>query len=231
MDNEYKHDNLAIIRETGLPYQFLKRCNAELPILDGYREKKDKNKIYYNDNGLILWREIRKLFEQGKTMIQISNHLESIFETTETNQRSRPETTGNEVATRKPEGRGEAVPDSHTALWIEALEKQALSAREGWQKAAEAIEREADTIREENHNLKQRLLALPDGRTPEQLAQELDKKAEQERQLVLLEEENKANANRAKELARLLAHYESLKGWGKRKERAGVWEQIKAIQL
>lgn len=232
MDNEFKHDNHTIIRETNLPYSFLKRCNAELPILDRFREKKDKNKIHYNDNGLIVWREIRKLFEQGKTMAQIRAHLESTIETSETRQEIIKESNGIIQESRNPDSsRGEAHQHSNTALWIDAFQKQADSALLGWQKAAAALEREVQGVRDDNAELERRLLALPDGRTPEEIASELERTHEQEKELGAIKAEQEAKARRADELKSLLAHYETLKGWGKRKERARVWDQIKSIQL
>lgn len=226
MDKEYKHDNQTIMREVGIPYSFLKRCNAELPVLAQFRQKKDKNKIFYSDNGLIVWREIRLLFEQGKTMRQINDHLETTIGSAEGTLENTQETTGTTSENKKPEtSRGEdGSSRDHIELFINALERQASSTAEAWQKAYERSEKDAEQAQRRIAHLETQLLALPQGKTPDQIAKDIADKAGQEEALQRL-------AERAAQRNALWNQHNNQTGWGRKKRQAEILRKIQELDL
>ena len=231
MDHKYMHDNSAIMRETGLPYHFLKRCNAELPILEKYRQKKDKNKIYYSDNGLIVWREIRKLFEEQKTLAQIREQLENTFESRETTKETSVETNRNGIENTKAEHGRVGESQELVRLLFDAFERQSSKTEKVFEQALAQSQSEIKKTEELAGEYKKQLLALPTGKSPEQITQELDEKRVQEEELHRLRKEVSERGGKQRRLSELLTELEAAQGWRKKKRRAQILQEIKTIQF
>ena len=118
MDLEFKHTNDDVMEEIGIDYNFLKRCNSELSFLKKYRRKKEKQRIYYNDNGLIQLREIKKLSEQGKTLKEINELLGTVPGNQENTPENTSKTNQNKLEIKK---RGEG--DDFTDKLLDRIDK------------------------------------------------------------------------------------------------------------
>ncbi len=75
----HQYSNNDIQQRTGLKPDFINHCNSKLgDLLGQFRIKGDKNKLFYDGNGLRLWDVIKQHKERGENIRQIREALEAI---------------------------------------------------------------------------------------------------------------------------------------------------------
>ena len=134
-----------IEKRTGLPRKYLDRCSSRLRrALGSHRIQGEKNKYFYNATGLVLFDRIKQLKEEGYTLRNIEEILESEQASTVENSRQTLESEqGNSTVNEFNEKLLNALTDSY---------KDALKSKE-------------ETIGE----LRKQLQFLTDGRSPDEI--------------------------------------------------------------
>ena len=218
-ESNFIHPLEDIEDHTGLPRKFIERCNAELSgILDAYRMKGDKNKIFYNSNGLQVFDRIKQFKAQGFTLPRIAEVLGSELGNSEGDQGSNPETSRNDLENREAgEGGGQQAAPVMSDL-LHALEKsneRVIEAKEEAVRLVTATKEEVIHAKDETiRQLKNNLLLLTAGRSVEEVQAER-KKARQCK----------------KRRQELLGALERLNGrWGKGKRRKEILSQLRELE-
>ncbi len=178
-------------------------------ILSKYRVYGNNNEVRFNDSGLLVWDLIAQLKRDGKNLSQIASALEGELSKAPPGSQTPPETLQDPVSNR-----GE-VPASSIELIIKTLTDQ-------FAKTDESRTSEIATLKTHRDELHTKLLALPNGRTPEQITAELALKEEQEKELAKL----KTLQVKRQELIR---EYDKQTGWGKGSRREKIMKRIKEI--
>jgi len=228
-ESNFIHPLEDIEDHTGLPRKFIERCNAELSgILDAYRMKGDKNKIFYNSNGLQVFDRIKQFKAQGFTLSRIAEALESELGNSEGDQGSNPETSRNNLENREAgEGRSKQVGPATSDL-LHALEKsneRVIEAKEEAVRLVMATKEEVIRAKDETiQQLKNNLQLLTDGRSVEEIQAQRRKAQAQEAEFKKLRQ-------RKARRQELLAALEHLDGrWGIGKKRKEILSQLKELE-
>ena len=141
-----------IEERTGLPRKYLDRCSSQLRrALDPHRIQGEKNKYFYNDNGLVLFDRIKQLKEGGYTLANIAETLESDRASTVENSR---QTLESEQRNSTGNGFNEKLLNALTDSY-----KDTIKAKE-------------ETIGE----LRKQLQFLTDGRSPDEIRAERERR-------------------------------------------------------
>ena len=171
----HQYSNNDIQQRTGLKPDFINHCNSKLgDLLGQFRIKGDKNKLFYDGNGLRLWDVIKQHKERGENIRQIRDAVEAIVhpgpQTTEPTHKPTSQTfQTNSQDSQDTAGEGRA--SDQPLKKIERLYERML----------EDKERQIAQAQERTDEVKQVLrMLLPPGKTPEQVKAE---RGEVERQL------------------------------------------------
>ncbi len=231
--NGFEHNIQDIAQASGLSRKYIDRCYEIMPFLEDYRRKSpERNKYFYNSGAFGIFQHIASLKQEGCDRHAIKRSLEK-------------DGLGNEESdlgkVREEEGSPQGneerdhteseppVTTDTTSALIQALKesnRQALAALN------KTLARQDESIREKENqiqDLKKRLLALPDGRTPEQLKADLEAKEEQERELAMLKAVDDQREKQAARRRQLLDEYEQLPRWGKGKRKREILTQLSAL--
>ena len=228
-ESNFIHPLEDVERHTGLPRKFIERCNAELSdILDAYRVKGDKNKIFYDSNGLQIFDRIKQLKAQGYTLPRIASALEDELGNSESDQRSSQETRRNDLENRETgeEGGSQAAPVTSDLLHaLETSNERIIEAKDEAMRLVTATKEEVIRAKDETiQQLKNNLLLLTAGRSVGEVQDELTKAKAQEVEL----EKVRLRRVRRQELLEAL---ERLDGrWRKRKQRKEILSQLKELE-
>ena len=230
--NGFEHSIQDIAKATGLTRKYIDRCYKTMPFLEDYRHMSaEENKYYYNSGAFDIFQQIASLKAQHKNRQEIKEHLEK-------------DGLGSRVEAEKGDGEEEGstlesleqhptyqpqmIP-SDTNLWIKALQASSSQAVDALKDALAAKDALVTAKDVQIHALEERLLALPDGRTPEQIKAELEVKEQQTLEIEVLRRRVGEAEHRAAERKRLVAEYEQLPVLGKRKQKRELLAAIKAL--
>ncbi len=210
MSTSYHHTFEDIKTTTSLNGNFIYRANRMLSgILSEYCVYGNNNEVRFNDSGLLVWDRIAQLKRDGKNISQIASALERDLSKAPSASQTTLETLPDPVSNR-----GE-VPVSSIELIIKTLTDQ-------FAKTDESRTSEIAALKIHRDELQKKILALPDGRAPEQITVELALKEEQRKEL------DKLNALRLKR-QELIREYEKQTGWGKGSRREAIMKRINEI--
>ena len=160
-DSEFVYSLQDIVEQTGLDRKWVDRFYEKFPhLLAPYRQKKENNKIFYNQSGLAIWMRVTEMKAAGNAPTAIGKMLDhetgNVREVVESDGETRRKNAGN-------------VQESGVAqMWAEKLEKAWKTAWETERKRSEALE--------------SKMLLLTDGRSPEEVRAEWNQKREHETQ-------------------------------------------------
>ena len=220
----YQYTLEDIQNRTGLRRDFINKCNAGLSdLLSRFRTKGDKNKILYDDDGLRMWDVIKQHKEKGANIPQIREHLEKVVPPTlQTSEQSDEVST--EALQFDPQTLqsmvGKSAPNDTQVLVNAMLQmhQQHLGDRDkGHQEIQGALKGQIQA-------LEKQMLLLTDGRTPEEVRQELREATEDRVELGRLRQTNQ----RAQEL---VAELEGLTGkWWKGKRLREIVNQLSRLE-
>ena len=164
-DSEFVYSLQDIVEQTGLDRKWVDRFYEKFPhLLAPYRQKKENNKIFYNQSGLAVWMRVTEMKAAGNAPTAIGKMLDhemgNVREVVESDGETSRKNAGN-------------VQESGVVqMWAEKLEK-------AWERACE-------TERKRNEALESKMLLLTDGRPPEEVRAEWNQKRKQEKQRVKL---------------------------------------------
>lgn len=164
-DSEFVYSLQDIVEQTGLDRKWVDRFYEKFPhLLAPYRQKKENNKIFYNQSGLAIWMRVTEMKAAGNAPTAIGRMLDhetgNVREVVESGGETRRENAGN-------------VQESGAVqMWTQMLEK-------AWKTAL-------DTERKRSEALESKMLLLTDGRSPEEVRAEWNQKRKQEKQRVKL---------------------------------------------
>ena len=228
----YKHTIENIEERTSLPRHFINRCSSKLSdVLDQYRQYGDNNQLFYNDNGLMVFDHIAQLKREGKTIPEIRETLENELQSGETPSNTDRKSLQNSLQNQKSEPTDQPPQTDIQARLIEALQQSNEEVREA---KDEVIESQRETIESLRENVK----LITDGRDPEAVKEEHEKKvkeaAQKEQEIEKLREEKKRRKERERQRQqkreKLLAELKSLEGkWfysGRRQEIIAKLERL-----
>lgn len=140
-----------IEERTGLSRKYLDRCSSRLRrVLGAHRIQGEKNKYFYNDNGLVLFDRIKQLKEEGYSLTNIEEILENEQRSTVESERHTPE---NEQRNVTGNGFNEKLLNALTDSYKDALQSK------------------EETIGE----LRKQLQFLTDGRSPAEIRAERER--------------------------------------------------------
>ncbi len=210
-------------QRTGLSRHFLYRCNSKLSeLLEPFRTHGDNNQVLYDDNGMIIFDQIKGFKEAGQNLAQIRDTLS---EELQNHSQRRNETLQDGLQNDRREAR---PAQADVALFLEALqesnrqviEAKEAAARELRQATEQVIDAKDETIRQ----LKEKVLLITDGRRVEEVrADELQHAREQETALRGLREKQQRRQVLFAELA-------SIEGkWGRGKQRRQLLSEIQGL--
>lgn len=226
----YKHTLEDIQARTGLSSHFINRCSSKISdLLDPFRQYGDNNRLFYDDNGLMVFDYIGQLKREGKTIPEIRAALEQQLQDRVQSGRKTPQSRLQNSDAE--EGRGEAPPAGDQAQLLSAL-------RDAYQQLGVAKDDVIAAKDETISSLRQNLQLLTDGRDPETVRQEHERNrkraAEQEQELKRLrrEQEHRAAETRRRRQKRrqLLDELQALKGkWFTGDKRAQFLRELAAL--
>ncbi len=228
--NGFQHSIEDIAEATGLTRKYIDRCYQLMPFLEAYRRMAaDENKYYYNSGAFDVFQQIASLKAQHNNRQQIKEILESsgLGNQGEAEEEGREEQ-GSAMESLEMEP-ASVQPPPDTKLWIDALQtssRQAIDALREAMAAKDVVIEEKDS---RIHALEDRILALPDGRTPEEIKAGLAEKERQEQEIEALKKKVGEEQGRAAERKRLIGALEQLPTWGKRKQKKELLSAIKAL--
>lgn len=217
----FPYSNNDIQQRTSLKLDFINHCNSKLgDLLAPFRIKGDKNKLLYNDSGLRLWDVIKQHKERGENIRQIREALERIVrpnsQTTEPTSRPTTETfQTNQQSSQSMEEKGES---SQAQIFTDGFIRMG---REHRKEIKEQHQETTDALRGEVKSLKEQMLLLADGRTPEEIKEEANKVVEDRAALGRLLQTNKRTQELVVELEGLMGK------WGKGKRRREILIELK----
>lgn len=226
----YQYSNNDILQRTGLKPDFINHCNSKLgDLLRPFRIKGDKNKLLYDDSGLRLWDAIKQHKERGENIRQIREVLERIVrpdsQTTESTSKPTSQTfqtnpqTSQGTAGERVAGQTQAFIDAF--LQIERDHRKEIDERHEEVRAA---------LRGHIQALKDQMLLLTDGRTPEEVRHELKQAVRDRAELARLQEAREKEQGRRDHREALIAELEQLTGWGKAKRRREILTKLKKLE-
>jgi len=151
-----------IQKNTGLKYEFLRRIVKEIPELSvAYAVKGQNNALYFETNGLVCFREIAKMKEEGYTLPSIRSQVITSLP----NQ-------AKEIQNSPADQQQNQPTQPQNNILLKLLEEAQGKERENYQIALSAknslIEQQQATIQALENGLK----LLTDGRPPEMVRQE-----------------------------------------------------------
>lgn len=223
-----KHTIDDIQERTSLPRHFIHRCSSKLSdLLDPYRQYGDKNRLFYDDNGLMIFDHISQLKGEGKNIPEIRETLENELQSSQNSSKSdrntlqhTPQNSQNKRPATTP-GAGEQKP------WIAALQ-------EAYQEFASAKDEVIESKEETISSLRQNLKLITDGRDPKEVKREHEKKikeaAEKEQKIKELKKKEQRRRKREKKRQQLLAELRSLEGkWFKSGRRREIIAELERL--
>lgn len=221
----FNHSLGDVQQRTGLKMDFIYRANRMLAgILSNYRVYGSNNEVLFSGSGLMVWDRIKQLKESDKNLSEIADLLEKELPNTPHNPAETSETSSQTLPNRLHNRGGESS---------DSIEVVVKALADSFNKTDEARQSELATLRKMNEELEKRMLALPDGRTPEEIRIELERKTEKENELETLKEtvsvresQEKANSRKRQELYAELAGLSRFKT----KEKNRIIEELKQLE-
>ena len=221
----YKHTIDDIQERTGLSRHFINRCSSKISdILDTYRQYGDNNQLFYDDSGLLLFDQIAQLKREGKTIPEIKDRLANELQSQQNSSQSDRKTSQNNPQNLQQETAGPTTQSGSQDKFLDAIGD---AYREVAKAKDEVIKSKDETI----NSLQQNLRLLTDGRSPERVKKEHEKKVEEAAQrrqeIEQLREENRRRKEQEhqhqKKREQLLAELKSLEGkWFSRGRRQDI---------
>jgi hypothetical protein len=155
---KYPNTVQNIISHTGLSYQWITKCIKTMPeIFDTYSIRGDNNSILLDNNALVIFDQVKQLKEQGYTIANIKLELmKNLY---------KQEKTEDETSLNKEES-------ATSLVLVKALENsfsELLKAKEEVIKTKDEV---IESHKREVLELKNQILLITDGRSPEQIRNE-----------------------------------------------------------
>lgn len=231
--NGFEHNIQDIAKASGLSRKYIDRCYEIMPFLEDFRRKSpERNKYFYNSGAFSIFQHIALLKREGHDRQAIKRILEKDGLGSEESALGRGREEDGSPQGSDERDRIESEPPATadaTSVLIQALKEsnqQALDALKETLAAKDAVIREKDIRVQE---LEEQLLALPDGRTPEQIKADLKVKEEQGRELAVLKASSHERKKEAARRRQLLEEYKQLPRWGRGKRKREILAQLKVL--
>jgi hypothetical protein len=151
-------------KDTGLSLPFLRKClNQYREIFKSYIKRGDKNSLLFDNNGVMFFRKISQLKQEGLGLQEIARYLKN-------EQEKITEQTSNKDITNIEQ----------TDILLERL----LQEKDARRKDAEEYNKRIIELEKLNAQLQLNLKLLTDGKTPEQIKTEHDEKQKEKFRII-----------------------------------------------
>ena len=224
--NGFEHNIQDIAQASGLSRKYIDRCYEVMPFLEDFRRKSpERNKYFYNSAAFSIFQHIASLKQEGHDRHAIKRRLEKdgLGNGESDLGKGREE----EGSPQGSEGRDHAESQPPATTDTTTLIVQALT--EANQKTLDAKDALIQKQEIKIQDLEKQRLALPDGRTPEQIKADLEAKEEQGRELAALKAASHVREKQAARRRQLLDEYEQLPRWGRGKRKREILAQLRAL--
>lgn len=186
-----------IIDYTGLKYEYIIKCIKELDeVLKPHVQRGDKNSLIFDSNALKIFDRIKQLKDGKQSITSIKIQLESELSKT---QKHTENTTSNLINDTQ-----NMQESDLTKMLITKLEEANKKSFESLEKVLESKNEVIEVQRRENQELKNQMLLITAGKTPEEIRLEQQMKEQEVLSLKQQAEDAKKEAEeiRIKELAK-----------------------------
>ena len=186
-----------IIDYTGLKYEYIIKCTKELDgVLKPYIQRGDKNSLIFDSNALKIFDRVKQLKEGKQSITSIKVQLESELNKT-------PKDTQNSTSNLINDTQNMQESEL-TKLLINKLEEANKKSFESLEKVLQGKDEVIAVQRRENQELKNQILLITAGKTPEEVRAEQHIKEQEVFRLKQQAEDAKKEAEeiRLKELAK-----------------------------
>lgn len=211
-----------IIDYTGLKYEYIIKCTKELDnILKPYIQRGDKNSIIFDSNALVIFDRIKYLKEGKQSISSIKVQLESeLIQTPKDTQNSTSNLINNTPNIQESE---------LTKLLINKLEEANRKNFESLEKVLQSKDQVIEVQRRENQELKNQILLITAGKTPEEIRTEQQNK---ELELLKLKQQAELASKEAEEVkSKVLEKTAELEAMNiKEQKRQELLKEIKSLE-
>jgi hypothetical protein len=195
----FTHSIKHIVKVYGLPDWFVRKCINKLKdnVLKGMFEYRNKNTIFFDNSGMIIFDRIKQYREQGLTFPQIEKRLKK-----ETAQAEKEEAqTEQKLSTNSTQAQLQSSVSPDIFQKFLEIQKELGEERERRIKELEKKNEVILELKNVNHTLGEQLKLLPEGKSPVEIRRtweiEKEKKIEEEKTKLRAEQ---VKQNRAREI-------------------------------